>query len=319
MQISNITSMGTLVSVIGLIWVSKNIHLNKLKSFMLFSLIIKFINMIFLVFLNKTGYIALINILIIIDILTGYIVISSIYPLITTIMKNNTIYSKRKLTEYLFRDIGILVGGIVIGKYLLGVFINYNICLLISVIFLGFSIIVMSDMTAGNLEEDENKQKLSILKYVLKDKILITYSIFLFIGTIGLSISMGLKMLTLTNYFNFSDGGATNYFLIIGLIADIIGILALKYFTPKNDYITITIKFGIRMLAYIIAFLSNNLVITLIAMTWSILISTAYENICDGYYINSVPNEYQLSFTNYRYIVKYLGEAIRNIFMWCNV
>jgi len=52
------------------------------------------------------------------------------------------------------------------------------------------------------------------------------------------------------------------------------------------------------------------LIITIIAITWSILISTAYENICDGYYINSVSNEYQLTFTNFRYIVKYIGEAI---------
>ncbi|MCI9063525.1 MAG: hypothetical protein HFJ17_02850, partial [Clostridia bacterium] len=54
---------------------------------------------------------------------------------------------------------------------------------------------------------------------------------------------------------------------------------------------------------------SNNIIITLIAITWSILISTAYENICDGYYINEVDNKYQLALTNFRYIVRYLGEA----------
>ena len=80
--------------------------------------------------------------------------------------------------------------------------------------------------------------------------------------------------------------------------------------TSKNDYITITIKFGIRLILYIIAFISNNIWITLIAITWSLLISTAYENICDGYYINDVKNEYQLEYTNFRYIVKYLGESI---------
>lgn len=50
--------------------------------------------------------------------------------------------------------------------------------------------------------------------------------------------------------------------------------------------------------------------ITTIAMTWSILISTSYENICDGYYINRVENKYQLTFTNFRYVVRYLGEAV---------
>ena len=116
-------------------------------------------------------------------------------------------------------------------------------------------------------------------------------------------------MLTLTNYFEFTDNQATNYLLVIGLLADLVGILALKFLTPKNDYITVTIKFGIRFIGYTIAFLSNNIIITLIAITWSILISTAYENICDGYYINEVDNKYQLALTNFRYIVRYLGEA----------
>lgn len=38
---------------------------------------------------------------------------------------------------------------------------------------------------------------------------------------------------------------------MVGLIADGIGIIALKYFTPKNDYLTLTIKFGIRYLVYL--------------------------------------------------------------------
>ena len=133
--------------------------------------------------------------------------------------------------------------------------------------------------------------------------------IYSFIGAMAMSTALGLKMLTLTNYFKFTDSQATNYLLIVGLLADLIGILALKYLTPKNDYITITIKFGIRFVSYVLAFLSNNILITLIAMTWSILISTSYENICDGYYINRVENKYQLTFTNFRYVVRYLGEA----------
>lgn len=93
-------------------------------------------------------------------------------------------------------------------------------------------------------------------------------------------------------------------------IGDGFGILALKYLTPKNDYITMTIKFGIRFIGYIIAFLSNNILLTFIAITWSLFIGPAYENVCDGPYINSVENEHQLKFTNLRYIMKYLGESI---------
>ena len=45
-------------------------------------------------------------------------------------------------------------------------------------------------------------------------------------------------------------------------------------------------------------------------MTWSILISTSYENVCDGPYVNSVENEYLLEFTNFRYVIRFLGEAV---------
>ena len=125
-----------------------------------------------------------------------------------------------------------------------------------------------------------------------------------------MSTALGLKMITLTNYFKFSDSVATNYLLIVGLLADIFGIIALKYLTPKNDYITVTIKFGIRFLAYAIAFISNNMMITLIAITWSIFISTSYENICDAVYINRLDNKYQLNFSNICHIIRFLGEAI---------
>jgi len=309
-DISNIISAGTLVSVIGIILVGKYIKLDKLKGFITCSLLIKFLNLLALLYLNGTRDKQLIDVSVIIDVVTGYLITTSIYPLITTIVKNNTIYSKRKLTEYLFKDIGILVGGMLIGKNVIEILIDYNICLFISIIFLGISIIVMLNMTACKSVKEEKQPEIPILKYVFKNKLQIVYILYSFIGAMAYSTALGLKMLTFTNYLNFTDSGATNYLLIIGLIADVIGILALKYFTPKNDYVTITIKFGIRFISYVIAFIANNILVTLAAITWSILISTAYENICDGYYINSVKNEYQLTFTNLRYIIKYLGEAV---------
>ncbi|MCI9038588.1 MAG: hypothetical protein HFJ29_01700 [Clostridia bacterium] len=308
-NISNIISIGTLISVLGIMFVGKNIKLEKLKGFVSLALIIKFLNLIMLLSLKNKGNTSLINFSIILDVVTGYLVTTSIYPLITTIIKNNTIYSKRKLTEYLFRDIGILVGGLLIGKNIIGVLIDYNMCLLISIIFLAISVIVMFNISACKEVKSEASEKVQILKYIAQRKTQVIYAIYTFIGSMAMMTALGLKMLTLTNYFEFTDNQATNYLLIVGLLADLVGILALKFLTPKNDYITVTIKFGIRFIGYTIAFLSNNIIITLIAITWSILISTAYENICDGYYINEVDNKYQLALTNFRYIVRYLGEA----------
>ena len=308
-QISNIISIGTFISVIGIALIGKYVTLNKLKKTLTSILIIKFINMLALYFLNGTNKIEQIKLAIMIDIVMEYIIITSIYPLITTIVKSDTIYSKRKLTEYLFRDIGILFGGIFIGKSVAGILVNYNICLIISNVFLLISIFTMLNIKINKIEE-KHSVKNSMIKYILKSKIMSLYLLDMFVGKIAMSTALGLKMLTLTNYFAFSDSIATNYLLIVGLIADGIGILALKYLTPKNDYLTITIKFGIRFIWYVVVFISNNLIITLIAITWSLLISTAYENICDGVYINRVENNYQLSFANIRYIIRFLGEAI---------
>ena len=307
-NISNILSIGTFISCVIIALIGKYVKLDKLKNMLVIVLIVKLINMIWLYTLNHTMSMQLINFSIIIDIVTEYIIITSIYPLITTIVKTGTIYSKRRLTEYLFRDIGILFGGIFIGKSIAGLIVNYNVCLLIANIFLLFSFTVLLNIKVNN--STNNKHEDISLKNIFKDKILNLYSIYVLIGTIAMSTALGLKMLTLTNYFKFSDNVATNYLLIVGLLADIFGIIALKYLTPKNDYLTVTIKFGIRFLAYVIAFISNNMVISLIAITWSIFISTSYENICDAVYINRLENKYQLSFSNICHIIRFLGEAI---------
>ena len=307
-NISNILSIGTFISCVIIALIGKYVKLDKLKNMLVIVLIVKLINMIWLYTLNHTMYIQLINLSIIIDIVTEYIIITSIYPLITTIVKTGTIYSKRRLTEYLFRDIGILFGGIFIGKSIAGLIVNYNVCLLIANIFLLFSFTALLNIKVNN--STKNKHEEISLKHIFKDKILNLYSIYVLIGTIAMSTALGLKMLTLTNYFKFSDNVASNYLIIVGLLADIFGIIALKYLTPKNDYLTVTIKFGIRFLAYVIAFISNNMVISLIAITWSIFISTSYENICDAVYINRLENKYQLSFSNICHIIRFLGEAI---------
>ena len=57
-----------------------------------------------------------------------------------------------------------------------------------------------------------NQQKGATLITVLIILVIITL-----IGTIAMSTALGLKMLTLTNYFSFSDNVATNYLLVINL------------------------------------------------------------------------------------------------------
>lgn len=288
---------------------STKITLNNIKKVITSALFLKAVTLIILFLVNHSGITGLINILVILDTILEKIITISIYPFIVTIKKDDRLYSKRKLVEYLFSDIGILFGGIFIGKTIANVVINYNMCLLIAILFLSLAFIVISNIKNPKVKE-KNADYKEIIKYIKNDKIIKLYLIYYFIGNTAMNIALGLKMLMLTNILQFTDSVATNYLLIVGLFADLIGIVALKYLTPKSDYITMTIKFGIRFTLYTIAFISNNLVICLIAMTWSILISTAYENITDAVYINRVPNKYQVIFTNYRYIIGILATSV---------
>lgn len=308
-EISQILSVSGLFCVIFLLFFSKKITLNKIKKIITVTLFLKIINLILLFFLNHTGITIGINLFIILDNILEKVIVISIYPFIVTIKKDDKLYSKRKLVEYLFSDIGILIGGVLIGKTIVNIVVNYNFCLLISILFLILAFITITHIRQPNVKETKIEIKKTI-SHIWKDKIIRMYLLDYFVANIAMAIGLGLKMLMLTNVLKFTDAGATNYLLLIGLLADLIGIIALKYLTPKNDYITITIKFGIRLLLYFIAFRSNNLEICFIAMTWSILISTAYENITDGVYINRVANEMQLVFTDYRYIIGIIGTSI---------
>ena len=308
-RISQILSISGFFCVIALLLFTTKISLKNIKKVITIAIFLKVVNLIILAILNHTGHKTIIEISIILDTILENLIIMNIYPLIVTIKKDNKLYSKRKLVEYLFKDIGILVGGIFIGKTIVGLTINYNICLVVSVLFLVLAYIMMLNIKTKVKEEKTTNIKQS-LKYMLKDKITKKYFESILISEMAMNTGLGLKMLMLTNLFGFSDGNATNYLLIIGLVADCIGILALKYFTPKNDYATLTIKFGIRFLLYLIAFLSNHLMVCFIAMSWSILISTAYENVTDAPYINRIPNEYQIIFTNYRYMAKMIGSSL---------
>ncbi len=151
-EISQIISFGTLFCVVGILIFSRYIKLNRIKNFITISLLIKVINLVILFLINNTNLRPFINLSVIIDIIIEKLIIISIYPLVVTIKKSNTLYSKRKLVEYVGRDLGVLIGGFVIGKTILGVLFNYNFCLLISIIFSIISLLILFNVKIENVE-----------------------------------------------------------------------------------------------------------------------------------------------------------------------
>lgn len=308
-DVSMITSAGILISVVGIVIVGQHLKPRHLKNFMLTVLFLKTLDLLLLFSLNGDSAKLIIDACIAIDVLTSCLIVTSVYPLITTVIKSNRVYSKRKLVEYLFRDLGILVGGVLIGWQLLPIPADYNLCLLTSILFLVPGMFIMLRLDIHPTERVASSCS-SVLKYILSSKLQRHYMLYAFLAATSFAAALGLKMLMLTNYLHFSASVATNYLLIVGLLSDIIGIVALKYFTPKNDYLTIIIKFGLRLLAYVIVVFATDPFLSLVAVTWSILISTAYEDITDGYYINLVDNRHQFSYSTIKYVMSYLGEAL---------
>ncbi len=309
-DVSTITSIGMLISVVGIICVGQRLKASRLKNFMLVTLFLKTVDLLGLLSLDGSGQKLLINVCVAVDVLTSCLIVTSVYPLITTVIKSNRAYSRRKLVEYFFRDFGVLVGGILIGWHFLGLSLDYNGCLLVSAAFLVPGLMIMFGVDVRSTASAANSSCSSVLKYIVNSKLQRFYMLYAFLAATSFAAALGLKMLALTNYLNFSAGLATNYLLIVGLLSDVIGVVALKHFTPKNDYLTLTLKFGLRLLSYIIVIFADDVFVALLAITWSILISTAYEDITDGYYINLVDNRHQFSYSTIKYVMSYLGEAL---------
>lgn len=307
-QISRLLGFGTMICAFFALIAAKYISPARIKTFISTLLLVKVGVMLMLWGGNGRLDNGLLSFLITVDIICEQLITISIYPLLVTIRKDDILYSKRKLIEYLFRDVGVLIGGMFVGRLLFGIYFGYNVFLLMSCIFLFIAFLFLRSVLPTNATHKRVRLK-GFTKEMLKDKLALLYFLYYFTGNTAYNTALGLKMLMFTNLFGFSAGGATTYFLVIGLLADGIGILCLKYFMPKNDYVTLTIKFGLRFLLYFIAFVTNSLPVILIAISWAILISTAYENKTDAPYINRISVKNQLVFTNYRYIVGILGTA----------
>lgn len=310
-EVSNVISMGTIIGAFGVVLVGKFVKMAQLKKFMTATLVFRCVNFLILALLDQSGWRWLIDIFALTEIFTGLLFLIAIYPLITTLMKNNNIYSRRRLVEYLFRDIGILIGGIFIGQQLGGFVFNYNACLLLATVFLVIATIIMYWLNLPVTERaPEKEHNFSAVRYIVHSRIQRVYMLFILLSEMSAGVAIGLKMLMLTDMFGFSAGIATNYLLVAGLIADVFGILALRFFTPKNDYLTITLKFGIRFAIFSLAAISSSNFLCFLALTWMILSNTAYENVTDGYYVNSVDNRYQFKYNTVRHVVQYVGSAV---------
>ncbi len=104
-DVSIMTSVGLMLSVVGVIFVGYRLKMRHLKAFMTIVLGIKLVDLLVLRGLDASVNFWAMSICTVVDVITSYLIVASVYPLITVVIKNNEIYSKRKLVEYWFREV----------------------------------------------------------------------------------------------------------------------------------------------------------------------------------------------------------------------
>lgn len=309
-EIGKLMSLASFFGCLSILFISLKVNMNRIKEMVSFTLLIK----IFSQFILFLGYqhlsTKMIAILFIFDIASYSVGFLGIYPLITRIEKNEEIYSYRKLTQYLFQDFGILLGGLLLGFSIGNFIFSYNSFLFLSICFLLLSFVFLCKVKFDKqqvLKEVKFRDFFDVIKH---DRIQKFYFLYSLIGNISYYCALGLQMLILTNSLNYSAKNATFFFLIMGIVADVFGIIALKKLTPKNDYLTVFLKLGFRMIGYTLAFLIASSEFILLAIIVALFTSTAYENKVDGIYFNQLDTDYQLIASNIRNLVNKFGETI---------
>lgn len=230
-------------------------------------------------------------------------IIISIYPLITQILKSSNAFSHRKLIEYLFTDIGIVVaGGIVIFK--LSNYFEYNILCIISLV------ITIICIPISFLLKSDNSEKNIDIKEIFNSKITNIYLVYWFIQSIAYNIALGLLSLLLKNLLGLSINSISLFLIISYILGDFFGYFAFYKLNFKNDYVTYSCKFVLRFCLYGLIAITGNFYVALIGIFLSLFVSRAWENVSDGVYINRITKENQLCFANFRYGIGKLGMAI---------
>ena len=241
------------------------------------------------------------------DNIVNNLIVLITYPILTYIVKTESVYSKRKLVEYIFTDIGVLISSLLIGKSIGNLIIDYNFMLILSIFFIvGASVTVLF---IQNNDQFKIKER-SNIKKIFKDKIICVYLIYYFIGQIAYYVALGMLLLLLINYAGLSASSGGLYIVFCYIMGDIFGYLALKKLTPKNDYITILIKFGIRFLMYFIIVILSTKEALLLGVSISLFLSRAYENKTDGIYFNRLDKGQIFVFSNIRYALGFMGKAL---------
>lgn len=313
--IGTVLSLGSVISVSVIFLSASIIRREHLKNFVCVLLLIKTVFVLMLYLLHGSGFNILIKLLTILDFAVNTEIYACIYPLITFVSKDDKLYALRGLIYDGVNCIVVIIISFLLGKSFGGIKFDYNLyCLLAAFFLLIASIILIKCNINKYYKADDSICDYSgfsnLFKKVKNDLISRYYIAYVIVGQISYYSIMGMLISILINVLNFSSKISSNLILVVGFLGILFGFLILKKLTLKNDYINLSIKFLIRFILYIFAFILNSKVSILAALLYAKFISFSYSHICDAPYINRFTGKDQMIFCNLIDMLSYFGRAI---------
>ena len=276
----------------------------KIKSIISLSIVFRIISLLVLLFTKDTFTI---KVSFLLCIMSDIIFSISFYPLLTYITKTEESFKKKTLIEYFARDIGIVSCGLLIGVYIGKYLFNYETCLIISLII---SVVAFILLFRFKSNERHHHNVVDSFKLILKKKVNRVFLYNQVIIKISYGVVFSLLMLILVNYINFDVSIASVYIIVCNVIGSFLALIFTKIgknFTTTKSAI---VKFGSRIMFYLLAFIFHNKVFFILALTIGNVTSRMLEEKITAPFLKDIKSDDQFLFSNFRYLSLCLGEGI---------
>lgn len=311
--IGKIYSLGSFACVPAIFIFANFIKQKNLKKAVCILLATSILSTISLYFLNNSGYVNAIRLLTAITYILHIEILVCIYPLLCIIKKDDKLFSKKEITFTAFNYLGMYIATIFLHMVIFNKQVNYNTYVLWSIVISILALLVLYSTKLDKYFKKGTKSHsliVSTMKKASKDKISIIYLLYAFLNVLSSKLLYGLSITVLTASFFLEERFASLLRIFSGAGASLLAALFLSFLTFKNNYLNIAIKFVSRIILLILALTTDNYLICLIAYLFPLISGQIYSSITDAPYVNRYSGDEQLSFSYFKDMVRYSGEAI---------
>ena len=319
--ISVIYSICSLITVSVIFLCSSLIKKEYLKRFVQVLLFFKIICVLSLYLLYSSGLSFLIKLFIMIDFVLDVELITLIYPMITIIKMGDKEYASKEIVYSASYYFGVILTIILLGKKIGFIHFSYNSYLFVAFIFAVLAFVFLWNINLEkyidkNIEEEKNDKLIieKLLGDIKKDKISKLFLSSMVVNQFSFNSALGLEIILLTSGIGLSPTKASGLSMTLGIISVFVATFVLSKLTFKNDYINISIKYGGRLLFYLLAVIGGTKYFIILAVCFARLLSLSYVNVVDAPYVNRINKDYQLAFCNLKEMLVYLGKSLGLLF-----